>query len=302
MGVCGRQGRRRENHHFLQFGGSGVWVGVCVRVCLSLRSVPFGHVSAHCSGRSYRRRRLRGCAPRRGTHRTLVACGALALYPMLPSHTRGGAHVPSPPPLISTLPPFQLAKRRKKVLVLSTDPAHNLSDAFEQQFGPQPRLVEGFDNLYCLEMDPKLEDSLLADFTDTAETKDDRTMASLRSLLQDLPSTMPGIDEVMGFMEVMKTVEKSGFDCVVFDTAPTGHTLRLLGFPQVLESSLGKMSALKSLGGMLGPMGAVSAGLTRAASCCRSVLLWTLLLWCCCCCCCCCCCRCRCVAFLPADV
>lgn len=66
------------------------------------------------------------------------------------------------------------------------------------------------------------------------------------NLLNELTSSIPGIDEAMCLGYIMKIVNQLDFSCVIFDTAPTGHTLRLLNFPNILGKGLEKMISLKS--------------------------------------------------------
>lgn len=78
------------------------------------------------------------------------------------------------------------------------------------------------------------------------------------SLLNDLTSSIPGIDEAMCLGYIMKIVNQLDFSCVVFDTAPTGHTLRLLNFPNLLGKGLEKMVALKAkFGGIFQSVGSL---------------------------------------------
>jgi hypothetical protein len=69
--------------------------------------------------------------------------------------------------------------------------------------------------------------------------------------MQDLAFSIPGVDEAMNFAEVMKQVNSMEYEVIIFDTAPTGHTLRFLSFPTVLEKALAKVSQLSS---RFGPM------------------------------------------------
>lgn len=66
-----------------------------------------------------------------------------------------------------------------------------------------------------------------------------------KSFLTEFMSSLPGIDEATSFGEVLKSVEQYKFDLIVFDTAPTGHTLRLLNLPSILEKALMKLMTLK---------------------------------------------------------
>ena len=66
-----------------------------------------------------------------------------------------------------------------------------------------------------------------------------------QGLINEITSSIPGIDEAMCLGYIMKLIQKMDFVCVVFDTAPTGHTLRLLNFPNILNKGLEKLISIK---------------------------------------------------------
>lgn len=153
-----------------------------------------------------------------------------------------------------------LADQGFKTLVLSTDPAHSLGDALQTQLdGGVAKPIDGVDAI------DGVEGSLFAMEIDTASAIDEFQrlareyvaegrrgvgvdvarklgLEEFASLLDNAP---PGIDELVALTQVVELVKYGDFDRVVVDTAPTGHTLRLLSFPEFLDKFLGKVARLK---------------------------------------------------------
>ena len=116
----------------------------------------------------------------------------------------------------------------KKTLIVTTDPAANLSDVFEQEIGHQITKISGLDNLYAMEIDPDKA---------TTEYKE-RSLAPMRELFdEDLIKVAeeqlsgPCTEEMAAFDKFIDFMDSTEYEIVIFDTAPTGHTIRLLELP-----------------------------------------------------------------------
>jgi arsenite/tail-anchored protein-transporting ATPase len=96
-----------------------------------------------------------------------------------------------------------MAKERRSVLIISTDPAHNLSDAFDQKFSNEPIQVKGFDNLFCMEIDPKSESASPDFLKQFGQSQDGEEGVSF---WKELMGAVPGIDEATSFSEVLRQV------------------------------------------------------------------------------------------------
>lgn len=132
---------------------------------------------------------------------------------------------------------------KEEVLILSTDPAHSLSDSFAQDLsGGEIVPVKGVKNLFALEMDPKKEYQKYQNTMKESNVEVPKELGFMMEGIEDFQSmTPPGTDETLAFSKVLEFIQTAEYDKIIFDTAPTGHTLRLLHLPTLLDSFFGKM-------------------------------------------------------------
>ncbi len=138
-----------------------------------------------------------------------------------------------------------------RTLLVSTDPAHSVSDSLDQKIGGETYVeVKNVTNLWAIELDT--EDAMRT-YSDMV-TQQDPSGTISEFLGGDDPSALspPGADETVAFIQLLEYIQNPEYDIVVFDTAPTGHTLKLLQLPEMTQNWLYRIIKMRRrLGGMM---------------------------------------------------
>jgi len=137
---------------------------------------------------------------------------------------------------VSALTALYLSERGKRTLTVSLDPAHSLSTLFQEELGGEPKEVAP--NLFALEVDLEREmKSYLKRVKETAKKAVSPAILQQVEAQIELAYYSPGATELALTDAVYRIVKelREDFDAVVFDTAPSGHTVRLMTLPQALN-------------------------------------------------------------------
>ncbi|WP_273407222.1 ArsA family ATPase [Corynebacterium ureicelerivorans] len=132
----------------------------------------------------------------------------------------------------------RLVEAGERVLLVSTDPAHNLGHIWSQRLGAEPtRLEPGLD---VVELDPAVttEQHLAGVERSMRAMMPERMHPEIRRHL-DLSRNSPGMHEAAMLEAVAELVDRQGYDHIIFDTAPSGHTSRLLALPELMAAYTG---------------------------------------------------------------
>ncbi|HLL48612.1 MAG TPA: ArsA family ATPase, partial [Longimicrobiaceae bacterium] len=141
-----------------------------------------------------------------------------------------------------------LADAGERVLSLSTDPAHSLGDALGITLGPEPLPVPDVPGLDALEVDATFERArFLERHRDTLLCLIERgTLLAPDDVGGFLDLALPGMDELGAMLRLLDLADSDPALRVVVDTAPTGHTLRLLDLPRVAGGWIAALEAMEA--------------------------------------------------------
>jgi arsenite-transporting ATPase len=134
--------------------------------------------------------------------------------------------------------------QKGKILLFSTDPAHSIGDSFNVKIGDTPTRITN--TLDAVEIDA---DQLMGEFKGTNQGAIRELLIKTTHLNEKeadhaMDLTIPGIDEFMSLVKLSEFIDNNTYRTICVDTAPTGHTLRLLGAPNVVNSWLMFFSGL----------------------------------------------------------
>ena len=133
-----------------------------------------------------------------------------------------------------------LAKRGYKTLLVTTDPAPNIGDIFNQEIGHKITAIDGTENLFAIEIDPDIASDVYRDkiISPMRELLDEKNLNTIKEQLNS-----PCVEEVAAFDKFIEYMDNPQYDVVIFDTAPTGHTIRLLELPTGWSETLQKSAS-----------------------------------------------------------
>ena len=127
---------------------------------------------------------------------------------------------------------------QESFLVISTDPAHSLYDCLAGYSPPRNLEICELDTRECLVKFKENHDRHLREIASKGTFLDEDDINQFLNL------SMPGMDELMAFIEISEWVEERSYDCIIVDTSPTGHTLRMVNIPKLIWKWLGVLDAL----------------------------------------------------------
>jgi arsenite-transporting ATPase len=158
-----------------------------------------------------------------------------------------------------------LARSGRKVLVVSTDPAHSLGDAFDAELSGEPRELEA--GLFAAHLDTRaLLDQAWGGLQGHLRTL--LAGAGVDELVADELTVLPAVEDLLALGEVRRAAESGVWDVVVVDCGPTAETLRLLGLPEAIAGYLERLfpAHRRAVHGMLAGLAGATRGSTTAAA------------------------------------
>ena len=145
---------------------------------------------------------------------------------------------------VSSATAVHYAANGLKTILVSSDPAHSTDDVLGVKIGSKPTKIAK--NLWAMNIHAE---SKAQDFANTLNRQMSSMMHNVPGFDPDILTDMaafPGVDEYFAMEEIYALTQQSEYDVVIFDTAPTGHTLKMLVAPDAIRSFILRLLRMKA--------------------------------------------------------